>query len=601
MKKNAKQLPEWDLTSLYPDLDAWQKDFDLIRGMTEKFAAFKGSLSRSPARLREAVEARLALARLTEKVYVYSHLLLDQDTSADPSRARHGKLQALLAELAPLEAYFEPELLQIPGAVMKKFLASKTLAPYRRFLKEILVDKPHVLSEPEEKLLGSFSDLLGLPGDFFETLNDTDLDFGSVRDEKGKTHPLTHGSYTVLMEDPSRELRKRAFHKLYRVYRQFRNSFASALDGTVRRHVVSARIRHYDSALSAALSHDRVPETVYRNLIAAVHEKLPAFHDYLELRRSLLKLDALDMYDIYNPLLPACRKEYTFDQAAALVREAVRPLGEEYGRILAQAFKHRWIDAPERKGKRSGAYSSGCFDSYPYVLMTFKGCLDHVFTLAHELGHSMHTWFSNHTQPYVYADYRIFVAEVASTTNEILLFEHLLETSSDPAFRALLLGHMADEIRGTIYRQTMFAEFELFMHETVEQGTPLTAELLSEKYAALNRLFHGPRMKPDPAIALEWARIPHFHYNFYVYKYATGMSAAMKLARNLRSGDPGLREAYLGFLKAGSSKDVLDIMKDAGVDLSTPAPVCAALERFAEIVAELRKTAMPAAKGRKKA
>ena len=588
MKKCEKNLPVWDLTPLYADPEAWQQDFDKIRGRTAEFAAFRGTLAKSPAQLRKAIETSLELDRLTEKVYTYSNLMLDRDTTVDASRARHGKLQALLAELAPQEAFFVPELLKIPEAEMQKFLKSKLLAPYRRYLEEILKEKPHVLSEPEEKILGAFSNLLHLPGEFFEALNDTDLDFGFVRDEKGERHPLTHGTFRVLMESPSRELRKRTFHKLYRSYRQFRNTFAAALDGTVRRHTVSAVVRHHASALEAALSDDRVPESVYRNLIASVHEKLPAFHDYLELRRQVLKLDSLDMYDIYNPLLPGCRKSYSFDQAAELVRNAVRPLGEEYGRILEKAFEQHWIDAPERKGKRSGAYSSGCFDSFPYVLMTFKGNLNDVFTLAHELGHSMHSYFSNRTQPYVYADYRIFVAEVASTTNEILLFEHLLEKSSDPSFRAYLFGHMADEIRGTIYRQTMFAEFELFMHETVEKGVPLTAELLSEKYRELNQLYHGPRVSPDPDIALEWARIPHVHYNFYVYKYATGMSAALKLAQNIRSGDPALRDAYLGFLKAGSSKDVLDIMKDAGVDLSTPEPVCAALDRFGEIVHALR-------------
>ena len=588
MKKSEKSLPVWDLTPLYADLKAWQRDFDTIRGKTAEFAAVRGTLAHSPAQLKKAIETSLELDRLVEKVYTYSHLTLDQDTTVDPSRARHGKLQALLAELAPQEAFFVPELLKIPDADMQKFLKSKLLAPYRRYLKEILEEKPHVLSEPEEKLLGAFSNLLHLPGEFFEALNDTDLDFGFVRDEKGKRQALTHGTYRVLMESPSREVRKRTFHKLYRSYRQFRNTFAAALDGTVRRHTVSAAVRHHASALEAALSADRVPESVYRDLIASVHEKLPAFHDYLELRRRILKLDALDMYDIYNPLLPGCRKSYSFGQAAELVRQAVRPLGEEYGRILEKAFEQHWIDAPERKGKRSGAYSSGCFDSFPYVLMTFKGNLNDVFTLAHELGHSMHSYFSNHTQPYVYADYKIFVAEVASTTNEILLFEHLLENSSDPRFRAYLFGHMADEIRGTIYRQTMFAEFELFMHETVEKGVPLTAELLSEKYRELNQLYHGPRVSPDPDIALEWARIPHFHYNFYVYKYATGMSAALKLAQNIRSGDPALRDAYLGFLKAGSSKDVLDIMKDAGVDLSTPEPVRTALDRFGGIVRSLR-------------
>ncbi len=588
MSPKSEKLPVWDLEAIYANEKLWQQDFEKIRPLTEKFASFKGHLGDSPETLRDAVNTSLELNRLAEKVYVYAHLTLDQETGVDASRARYGKVESLLAELAPLEAYFTPELLQIPEEKMKKFLDSFELAFCRRHLEDILIERPHVLSEAEEKLLGGFSQVLRLSGTLFNALNDTDLEFGSIRDSEGKSHKLTHGSFRSLMENPDRETRRRTFKKLYKVYRNFRNTFAAALEGTVRRHTVGAQFRNYSNALNSALTPDRVPESVYRSLIAAVHEKLPAFYEYMQLRKEVLKVDRLDMYDMYNPLLPGCSREYSFSQAEQLIKDAVKPLGEEYGKFIDLAFKQRWIDTPERKGKRSGAYSSGCFDTYPYILMTFKGQLDDIFTLAHELGHSMHSFYSNRTQPYIYADYRIFVAEVASTTNEILLFEHLLSQSKDPAFRAYLYAHMADEIRGTIYRQTMFAEFELFMHESVEQGIPLTAEMLSKKYFELNKEYYGPAVEPSKEIELEWARIPHFHYNFYVYKYATGMSAALKLAANLRSGDPALREAYLGFLKAGSSKDVLDIMKDAGVDLSTPAPVCDALDYFAKVVQDLK-------------
>ena len=586
--KNVK-LPEWDLEAIYKSPEEWEKAFEEIRPMTEKFAAFKGRLGESAEVLKEAVEAYLALSRLTEKVYIYAHLTLDQATGVDSSRVRMGKLQSLLAELAPQEAFFTPELLRIPKETMDAFLKDPALAFCRRFLEEILAERDHVLSEAEEKLLGSYSQVIGLSGNLFDTLNDTDLDFGSIRDGEGKRCKLTHGSYRALMENPDRGTRERTCKKLYKVYRQFRNTFAAALDGTVRRHAVKAKVRNYKSALCAALNGDRVPESVYRSLIDAVHGKLTGFYDYMELRKQVMKLEKLDMYDMLNPLLPGCSKTHTYEEAARLVKEAVKPMGEEYGRYLDLAFSQRWIDAPERQGKRSGAFSSGCYDTYPYVLMTFKGTLNDVFTLAHELGHSMHSYYSHLTQPYIYSDYKIFVAEVASTTNEILLFEHLLSQSTDPRFRAYLYAHIADEIRGTIYRQTMFAEFELFMHETVEQGTPLTADLLNKKYYELNKLYYGPAVDPLKEIELEWARIPHFHYNFYVYKYATGMSAALKLAQNLLSGDPAKRDAYLGFLKAGSSKDVLDIMKDAGVDLSTPEPVNAALDYFSRMVGELRK------------
>ena len=589
MKVQDVKLPEWDLEAIYKSPADWEKAFEEIRPLTEKFSSFKGKLGESAQTIKEAVEAFLELNRLVEKVYVYAHLTLDQATGVDASRVRMGKLQALLAELAPQEAYFVPELLKIPAKKMSEFLKAPCLDFCRRYLEEILDERAHVLSEAEEKLLGSYSQVISLSGNVYDTLNDTDLEFGSIRDGEGKRQKLTHGSYRSLMENPDRGTRERTCKKLYKAYRQFRNTFAAVLDGTVRRHAVKAKVRRHSSALCAALNADRVPESVYRSLIEAVHNKLPGFYNYMELRRQVMKVEKLDMYDMLNPLLPGCSKEYTFEEAAQLIREAVKPMGEEYGRYLELAFSQRWIDTPEREGKRSGAFSSGCYDTYPYVLMTFKGTLNDVFTLAHELGHSMHSYYSRLSQPYIYSDYKIFVAEVASTTNEILLFEHLLSQSDDPEFRAYLYAHMADEIRGTIYRQTMFAEFELFMHETVEQGTPLTAELLNKKYYELNKLYYGPAVKPLKAIELEWARIPHFHYNFYVYKYATGMSAALKLAQNLRSGDPALREAYLGFLKAGCSKDVLDIMKDAGVDLSTPAPVNEALDYFSAVVDSLKK------------
>lgn len=579
----------WDLDVLYRNIEDWEKDFDMIPVLAEKFASFRGRLHESPEILRQAIEAGDALDRLGEKVYCYAHLKSDEDTSVNSNRARVERLRARFAELSPLESWFDPEIMAIPEETMTQFLASPELAFYRRSLEELLRERPHTLSEPEERLLGVFSDVLGSASGTFEVLNDADLDFGRIRDENGRSAALTHGTYRRFLESNDRDTRRRAFNKVYKSYGKLRNTFASTLDANVKRHVTGAKVRHYDSALAAALSGDNVPEPVYRNLIAAVHERFEPFYDYMKLRREIMGLEKLDMYDMYNPLLPGCKKEYSFDEAERLVKAALAPLGEEYGRALDLAFRQRWIDVPARKGKRSGAYSGGCYDSYPYLLLNYDGTLNDVFTLAHELGHSMHSYYSNRFQEYHYADYEIFVAEVASTTNEILLFEYLFENASDRDFRAFLLGHIADEIRGTIYRQTMFAEFELDMHEAAAQGIPLTADWLSERYYRLNELYYGPEVSPDRKISLEWARIPHFYYNFYVYKYATGMSAALKLAAGIRSGDPAKREAYFGFLKAGCSKDVLDIMRDAGVDLSTPAPVCDALDYFADVVSRLRR------------
>ena len=579
----------WDLEVLYKDIESWEQDFAKISELAENFASYKGRLSESPAVLKQAIEASDTFDRLAEKVYCYAHLKSDENTSINTNRARVERVKAKFAELSPLESWFDPEIMAIPEEKMNSFLESPELAFYRRSLEELLRERPHTLSEAEETLLGTLSDVLCSSSSTFEVLNDADMDFGKIKDEKGKSVLLTHGNYRRFLESNDRDTRKRAFKKLYKCYGQLRNTFASTLDANVKRHVTGAKIRHYDSALVAALSGDNVPESVYRNLIACVHDNLESFYDYMTLRREIMGLKKLEMYDMYNPLLPGCKKEYSFEEAARLVKEALAPLGEEYGKILSQAFVQRWMDVPARKGKRSGAYSSGCYDSYPYLLLNFDSTLNDVFTLAHELGHSMHSFYSNKTQEYHYADYEIFVAEVASTTNEILLFEYLYENTNDPDFRAFLLGHMADEIRGTIYRQTMFAEFELTMHEAAAEGTPLTADWLCEKYAALNRLYYGPEVNTGDDISLEWARIPHFYYNFYVYKYATGMSAALKLAANLRSGDPAKREAYFGFLKAGSSKDVLDIMRDAGVDLSQPAPVSEALGYFDSIVKRLRQ------------
>ncbi|MCQ2351902.1 MAG: oligoendopeptidase F [Victivallaceae bacterium] len=586
MTKNPA-LPVWDLDALYSDISLWEKDFARIETLAKKFLSFKGKLADSAQTLAKAIQASDDFDRLVEKVYTFAHLKSDENTLLNVNKERADRVSALLAKLAPTQAWFDPELLAIPDEKIEKFLRSKALKPYEYTIRFILRRKKHSLSEAEEKMLGILSDALGNASDTFEILNDAELDFAKTVDENGKRVPLTHGNYLEFLESADRNVRKKAFEKLYKTYKKFRNTFASTLEGNVKVHVAEAQLRHYDSALCAALDGDAIPTDVYHNLISAVHDHLDAFYRYIALRKEVMKLDKLDMYDIYNPLLPDCRKRYTFDEAKRLVKAALAPLGKEYGKILDRAFAEKWIDAPERKGKRSGAYSSGCFDSYPYLLLNFNGTLNDVFTLAHELGHSLHTYYSKTHQSYHYADYEIFVAEVASTTNEILLFEYLLKKSrGDHAFRAYLYGHLADEIRGTIYRQTMFAEFEEKIHACCEKGIPLSADMLEKCYYELNQLYYGPDVKANFLIALEWARIPHFYYDFYVYKYATGMSAALKLAKDILNGKT---ERYFGFLSAGGSKDALDIMRDAGVDLSTPAPVHAALDYFAGIVDALKR------------
>ncbi|MCP3964886.1 MAG: oligoendopeptidase F [Lentisphaerae bacterium] len=586
------ELPQemtWNLEIMYKNSKEWEDDFSKIPELLEKFMAFKGKLKDSAAMLRDAIEASDAMERLAEKVYVYAHLRSDEDTADSKNRSKVDRASALFAEISGKTAWFDPEIMEIHPEVMAQFLQAEDLAFYKRSLEELLRERPHTLSEKEERILGMSSDVMSTPSKTFSMLNNADLRFPEINNESGTKVEMTHGNYIKFLECSKREVRKDAFEGMYDTYNKFRNTFSSTLDGTIKRHVLGSKIRNHKSALGSALFGDNIPEEVYRNLIQAVHDKLPALHKYMQLRCDALKLDKLDMYDIFCPLVPECKVEVTWQEAVKWVREALKPMGKEYCNTLEKTFEQRWVDIMECRGKRSGAYSSGCYDSYPYLLLNFHGTLNDVFTLAHELGHSMHSYYSHHAQEYHYADYRIFVAEVASTTNEQLLHQYLMKNTQDKNLKAYLLCHLLDELRGTIYRQTQFAEFELWMHEQSEQGVPLTPDVLSEKYFELNKLYYGDSVNSDQRIEMEWARIPHFYYNFYVYKYATGISAAVELSQNILSGDSRKIEDYFGFLKAGDSKDVLDIMKDAGVDLSTPKPVHDALDLFDKTVDQLRE------------
>ncbi|QSH42544.1 oligoendopeptidase F [Lentisphaerota bacterium] len=589
MRKDIPREMTWDLDVMYKNTAGWEKDFARIPELLEKFLAFKGRLSESPSVLKQAIEADDAMERLAEKVYVYAHLRSDEDTGNSKNRSKVDRASALFAEISGKTAWFDPEIMDIPADKMEDFLQSEELSFYARSLRELLRERPHTLSEKEERILGMSSDVMSTPSKTFSMLNNADLSFPEIKNEQGTEVELTHGNYIKFLESSKREVRKAAFEAMYDTYNNFRNTFSSTLDGTVKRHILSSKLRSHKSALSSALFGDNIPEEVYRNLIQAVHDKLPALHKYMQLRCDALKLEKMDMYDIFCPLVPECKVEVSWGEAVNWVREALKPMGKEYCDTLEKAFSQRWVDVLECRGKRSGAYSSGCYDSYPYLLLNFHGTLNDVFTLAHELGHSMHSYCSHQAQEYHYADYRIFVAEVASTTNEQLLHHYLMENTDDKKLKAYLLCHLLDELRGTIYRQTQFAEFELWMHEQSEQGIPLTPDVLCEKYFELNKLYYGDAVNADQRIEMEWARIPHFYYNFYVYKYATGISAAVELSQNILSGNSKKIEDYFGFLKAGDSKDVLDIMKDAGVDLSTPKPVHDALDLFDKTVDQLRE------------
>ncbi|MBR2439452.1 MAG: oligoendopeptidase F [Lentisphaeria bacterium] len=575
----------WDLTPLYKTGAAWEKDFKKLRALVRDFNQYKGKLS-DPQMLYEAFRASDKLSLAVEKLYTFAHLRSDEDTGNSENRARVDRISALSSEIGGETAWFEPELSALPEEQFKALLKAPVLKFYRRTLKEIGRDRKHTLSEAEERVLELSGDAFQTPEKTFSALNDADLVFPMIKDEKGKDIRLSHGNYIKMLESENRTVRHDAFKGIYSVYSMFKNTFASLMDAEVRNHVVDAKMRHYKSALCSSLSEDNIPESVYRSLISAVHENLEPLYEYFAFRAEKLGLKKLDMYDIHCPLVPNAARNVPWDEAVSMVKNALAPLGEEYVSVLDKAFRERWMDIPECKGKRSGAYSGGCYGKPPYLLLNHSGNLDSVFTLAHELGHSLHSYFSDRSNDYHYAGYKIFVAEVASTTNEILLQHYLLSKAETQAEKAYLVNYLIDTFRGTLYRQTMFAEFELMMHEHSAEGIPLTAEHLSNEYYKLNALYHGDAVEPDQDIRYEWARIPHFHYDFYVYKYATGISAAAALAQKILAGDT---DGYFRFLKAGDSKDVIDIMKDAGVDFTTPEPINQALKLFADQVKQLKK------------
>ncbi len=576
----------WDLTPMYASPEDWEKEFAALDALLEKFLSFKGRLAEAPDVLRQAFEADDALSLSIERLYVYSHLKADEDTGNTVNQTRHDRIAARSAEISGECAWFQPELLAMDEARFNDYLNDPALAFYRRTLTEIGEERKHTLSAAEERILSRSSDVLGTPEKVFSLLNDADLRFPMIDGEKGEKIEVTHGNYIKLLESPDRRVRRDAFGAVYDTYAGIKNTLAALLDAEVKTHVLGAELRSFPSAIEAALFGDKVPLSVYNGLIESVHRAFPSLYRYFALRAKVLKLDHLDMYDIHTPLLPECRVEVPWQDAVRQVCDSLRVLGPEYHSAIGQAFEKRWIDVPECRGKRSGAYSSGCFGAPPYMLLNYSDTLDSMFTLAHELGHSMHSYFSDRNQPYHYAAYRIFVAEVASTTNELLLLDSLLKQASDPKIKAYLLNHLADQFRGTVYRQTMFAEFERDIHALAEEGAPLTSDLLGDRYYQLNAVYHGDAVQGDERIRYEWSRIPHFYYDFYVYKYATGFSAAAALSRKILAGET---EPYLRFLKAGGSRDVLDIMKDAGVDFLGGDPVGEALKLFDDTVIQLEK------------
>lgn len=602
----AKQLPTreevaeastWDLTKIFADDAAFEVSFKEVQEELSKADSYKGTLKDGGAAFLAALEYVLDFSRKFETIYVYSHLKNDQDTANTTYQALYARASSLAAQAGEAISWFEPEVLTLSDeTIWGYFDEEPKLAEYRHFVKQIIDNRDHVLPAEQEALLAGAGEIFGSPSSTFAVLNNADLVFPTIDGENGEKIQLSHGVYGQLMESTNREVREAAFKGLYSVYEQFRNTFASTLSTNVKSHNYKAKVRKYASAREAALSNNHIPESVYDTLVDVVNKNLPLLHRYMELRKRLLKVDELHMYDVYTPLLGEATISYTYDQAVEKAIEALAPMGEEYMAVVKEAFNNRWIDVVENKGKRSGAYSSGAYDTLPYILMNWHDTLDQLYTLVHEMGHSVHSYFTRSNQEYVYGDYSIFLAEIASTTNENILTEHLLETESDPRVRAYVLNHYLDGFKGTVFRQTQFAEFEHFMHVEDAKGTPLTSEFLSESYGELNKKYYGDALTDDPEIRLEWSRIPHFYYNYYVFQYSTGFSAAAALSAKILNEGPEALEHYLNYLKAGSSDYPIEVMKKAGVDMTQATYIEDAMKTFEArldeleaLVAELEK------------
>lgn len=581
----------WDLSSIFADDAAFESALEAAKELPAQFAAYQGKISQSAADLLAYLklddQADLALTKLVN----YAERKSDEDTRQSRYQDYSSQVMTLWVSLSSACAWFTSELLSLSEDQMGAFYAAEPgLEVYRRCLDVIFQRRAHVLSPAEEKLLAAAGDMANQPDNIFSLLNDADLTFPDATDAQGNKHPVTHGSYVPLMMSADRTLRESAYESLYSTYHQFRNTFAATLGAQNKQLKFFADARRYDSALEAALSGNEVPTEVYTNLIETVHSNMPAMYRYVALRKEMLGVDQLKFSDLYVPIVDECDLTFTYEEACDIILKALEPMGEDYLALVRKGLSERWVDVYETPGKRSGAYSAGGFGMHPVILMNFQGKLDDVFTLIHEMGHSIHTYLSCANQPVCYSDYVIFVAEVASTCNEALLTRYFLEHAKNERERAYFLNHFLEQFRATLYRQTMFAEFELKVSQLVATGAGVTADALCSMYKDLNRLYFGDGIELDDRIALEWARIPHFYYRFYVYQYATGFAAAIALSQRIvELGEQG-REDYLGFLKGGSSKPPIELLRGAGVDMLSPKPVEDALAQFSELVDEMAET-----------
>ncbi|WP_445447759.1 oligoendopeptidase F [Enterococcus lactis] len=588
-----EELPEnltWDLTKIFSSDQEFDEKYLELSEKLKKSEKYKGTLDQGASQFLDAIEFVLSVYRQTEIIYVYAHLKNDQDTGNTEYQALYARASSLFSKVSEAVSWFEPEILQLSDErIWQYFKEEPKLEVYRHYIQQIVDNRAHVLSADQESLLAGAGEIFEASSDTFAVLNNADLVFPTIEGENGEKVQLSHGVYGQLLESTDRSVREAAFKGLYSVYEQFKNTFASTLSTHIKGHNFKAKVRNYSSAREASLSNNHIPESVYDTLVAVVNKHLPLLHRYMELRKRLLEVEKLHMYDLYTPVLGEAPITFTYEEAKEKALEALKPMGEEYMTIVEKAFSERWIDVVENKGKRSGAYSSGSYDTNPYILLNWHDTLDQLFTLVHEMGHSVHSYFTRSNQPYVYGDYSIFLAEIASTTNENILTEYLLETEKDPRVRAYVLNHYLDGFKGTVFRQTQFAEFEHFMHTEDEKGVPLTSEYLSDSYGKLNAKYYGPAVEEDPEIKFEWSRIPHFYYNYYVFQYSTGFSAASALAKRILSQEPDALENYLAYLKAGNSDYPVEVMKKAGVDMTQAAYIEDAMSMFEQRLNELEE------------
>ena len=589
-----EEVPEhltWDLTTIFESDAAWEAELKDVEKLSEQASQYKGKVADSAESLYNVLQFTDALMERLHKLYVYSHLKHDQDTANSTYQDLDGRVRSIAAKIGATWSFITPEILSLDEETLNSYVASyEPLALYKQSLKEINIGRPHVLSAEKEEMLAQLSEVASASGSTFSALNNADLEFPKIKNENGEEVQLTHGNFILMMESDNREVREAAFKAVYATYGNFKNTFAATLSGNVKAHNADAKIRNYDSARHAALSNNFIPEKVYDQLISTIHEFLPVLHRYVALRKQVLGVEELHMYDLFTPLVKEVKMEVEYDEAKKIMVESFAPMGEEYQDIVQHGLDSRWVDVLENKGKRSGAYSSGTFGTNPYVLMNWHNNINNLYTLAHEFGHSMHSYYSRANQPYQYADYSIFVAEVASTCNEELLFDHLMKTLDDDKKKIYLLNQWLDGFRGTVFRQTMFAEFEHIIHEMDAKGEALTAEKLTSIYYDLDKQYFGDAMTVDEEIGLEWTRIPHFYYNYYVYQYATGQSAATALSKQiLEEGQVAVDRYINNFLKAGCSNFPIEVLKAAGVDMESPEPIALACKVFEEKLDELEK------------